>query len=203
MHSKLAGDVNSFFDRQAGAYHRNSSRGPWGWIRDREQAGVIRQMGAFAGNTVLDLGSGAGFYSRLALEHGASDVVSVDLSRKMVEALPTDGITGVVGDASTVSLNRRFKTIVMAGLLEFTDSPSLFFANARNHAEEGAVMAILAPRKNIWGRVYRMYHRNHGIRIALFSRDQLKALAKDAGWQYISGETVWPFSIVMGFRAVK
>jgi cyclopropane fatty-acyl-phospholipid synthase-like methyltransferase len=195
--------LNSFFDQQAGAYHRNSSRGPWRWLRNREQACVLRHLGAFTGNAVLDLGSGAGFYSRLALEHGAHEVVSVDLSRKMIEALPTDRMTGVVGDASTVSLNKRFKTIVMAGLLEFTASPPDILANARKHAETGAVMAILAPRNNIWGWVYRVYHRNHGIKISLFSRGQLKNLAMDEGWQYISGETVWPFSIIMGFRAIQ
>ena len=194
--------MNSFFDQQAGAYHWNSNRGLWGWLRNREQACIIRHLGAFTGNTVLDLGSGAGFYSSLALEHGAHEVVSVDLSQKMIEALPPDGITGVVGDASTVLLNKHFKIIVMAGLLEFAASPSEILANAQKHAETGAVMAILAPRKNIWGRVYRAYHRNHGVKISLFSRDQLKNLAMDAGWQYISGETVWPFSIIMGFRAV-
>ena len=39
----------------------------------------------FSGKTVLDLGCGYGWHCRYAAEHGASDVLGIDISRRMLE----------------------------------------------------------------------------------------------------------------------
>lgn len=51
-----------------------------------EEPAMWRSMGPVAGQAVLDLGCGAGYFGRQLLEHGCSTYVGVDASRKMVQA---------------------------------------------------------------------------------------------------------------------
>lgn len=50
-----------------------------------EVAGVLEMLGELNGRRVLDLACGAGFYTRLIRQRGASYVLGVDLSKTMIE----------------------------------------------------------------------------------------------------------------------
>ena len=192
--------VRRYFAARARRYHAASTRWPWAWVRRREKAGVVALMGEVADDDLLDLGAGAGFYARVFLAHGARHAVAVDIAPEMVSALPGEGITGVVGDAATVDLGRRFRRVVCAGLLEFVPDSAAVLANARRHADDEAVMILLVPFQSIWGRLYRWQHHRRGLKIALFTPNDLSRLAKDTGWQADSWRRVFPFALVMRLR---
>lgn len=160
-------------------------------------------MGDLSLKDVLDLGSGVGYYTRLALQLGAKEVVAVDISENMIGELPDKNVTGVVGDVAGVALERHFETIIIAGLIEFVDDPTLIFLNARKHAIQDASMVILAPRNNLLGRLYRLYHARHGLSISLFTDVTVLKLGAATGWELVAIKSIWPFSIVAKFQAVK
>jgi SAM-dependent methyltransferase len=187
--------VRRHFGQAARGYHRASTRWPWAWLRGREAAALLALSGPVEGRRVLDLGSGAGFYTRRLLERGARDAVVVDLLTAMVAEARRKRTLGVVADAASVSLRRRFDLVVVAGLLEFVPDPVAVLENAAALSSPGAVLAALIPVDGRWGRLYRAYHRRHGIAIRLYTPEALAALAAPGGWRIEATRKVWPYSL--------
>lgn len=188
--------VRRHFGQAARGYHHASTQWPWSWLRGREAAALLALVGPVEGRRVLDLGAGAGFYTRRLLQGGARDAVVVDLSPAMVAQVPRDRTLAIVADAASVSLRRKFDVVLVAGLLEFVDDPSAVLGNAAALAAPGAVLAALVPLDGPGGRLYRAYHRRHGIAIRLYTLEGLAGLAAQAGWRTdVTGE-VWPYTLV-------
>lgn len=174
---------------------------PWSWQRRREADVVALLMGNIRGLYALDLGCGAGFYTRMLLSSGARHVTSVDISPAMVSQLPTERVTGVVGDVATVQLDNKFNIITIAGMLEFSPDPQKVLENARTHATNAGVMIVLVPVIGFWGTIYRFYHKLHGFNIHLFDVAQMKAMAERAKWKAIEVRKLYPFTLIMKFEA--
>jgi SAM-dependent methyltransferase len=194
--------VSDYFSGRASDYQARSTRFPWVWIRSRELTRVASLLGDIAGLDVLELGAGAGFYTRELTRRGARQVWAVDISSAMLAALPADRITPVLGDAATIRLDRRFQVLLSTGMLEFVDDPVAVLANAAHHAEAGARFVILAPQASILGRLYRGFHRSHNIDIRLFDQSWFATFAPRSGWQVRAIASVAPFSLVVRLQRV-
>ena len=46
------------------------------------------------------------------------------------------------------------------------------------------------------GRMYRAYHRGHGLAIRLYTPEGLAGLAAQAGWRIDVTHEVWPYTLV-------
>jgi SAM-dependent methyltransferase len=154
-------------------------------------------LGEVAGLDVLELGAGAGFYTRELARRGARQIWAVDISGAMLAVLPVGRIKPVLGDAATIRLDRRFPVLLSTGMLEFVHDPAAVLANATHHAEAGARFVILAPEANIPGYLYRGFHRSHGIDIRLFDRTWFETVAPCSGWRVHAMIRVPPFSLVV------
>ncbi len=194
--------VTKYFSGRASDYQARSTRFPWAWIRSRELTRVGSLLGDIAGLEVLELGAGAGFYTRELMRRGARQVWAVDVSSAMLAALPTGRITPVLGDAATIRLDRAFPVLLSTGMLEFVDDAAAVLANAAHHAEAGARFVVLAPQATIPGHLYRGFHRSHGIDIRLFDRSWFETFAPRSGWQVQALAPVAPFSIVVRLHRV-
>jgi SAM-dependent methyltransferase len=194
--------VREYFSARASDYHACSTHFPWSWIRARESAAVQSLLGEIAGLDVLELGAGAGFYTRELTRRGARQVWAVDISSAMLAALPAGRITPVLGDAATIRLDRRFPVLLSTGMLEFVDDPAAVLANAAHHAEAGARFVILAPQASILAQLYRGFHRSHGIDIRLFDRNWFTTFAPRSTWQVRAIASVAPFSLVVRLQGV-
>ena len=184
-----------YFDQVAEFYEENSRIWPWSWLRRRETVSFLDLAGNVSDAKVMDLGAGAGFYSRLMLRQGARHVTAVDASPIMIKALGiSEQIKGVASRAEDLNLTDRFQFIVCAGLLEFVDDPQRVFSVARQHADQKCSMVVLVPCDNVWGKLYRLFHKSHGVNVYLFRAECIKTLAEKVGW--IAGEErwIWPFS---------
>ncbi|HIJ62510.1 MAG TPA: methyltransferase domain-containing protein [Rhodospirillaceae bacterium] len=187
-------NVRRHFAGRAATYQADCGRGLWAWQRRREEARLFSLTGPVAGRTALDLGCGSGFYARRLADRGAEAVTAVDLSPEMIAALDDPRIAARVGDLATVRLERRFDLVILAGALEFSPAPAAALANAGNHLAEGGRLVALLPRDNWAGRLYRRFHRRHGITVGLFSRRDLDGLAAPAGLAVEAWRTVFPFA---------
>src|SRR5262245_42326897 len=89
--------------RQYDAYARTATG------KRAERYTFFRMVGALNGQRVLDLACGDGFYTRLLKQHGAAEVLGVDISPEMIrlarehEQQAPLGLTYQVGDAVTLS----------------------------------------------------------------------------------------------------
>ncbi|MBI4688705.1 MAG: class I SAM-dependent methyltransferase [Nitrospirae bacterium] len=175
-----------------------SNRLPWSWFRKKEAGIVSSLIGKTDGLYAMDLGCGAGFYTRLLLScGGVKEVTAVDISREMINQLPKANVTGIVGNAETIQLNRKFDIIICAGILEFTSNPQRVLQNAKNHMNDRGIMVVLAPVVGFWGRLYRFYHKLHGLNVQLFDSQQLRVMAENGMWKVIKIQKLVPFSLIM------
>jgi trans-aconitate methyltransferase len=195
-------DVRRYFDRAAPEYAGASARWPWAWLRRREARAVFDLLGDVRGRTVLELGCGAGHYTRLLLAAGASRVVAVDLSPAMLSAAPTERTIRVRADAARVALRAPAGAVLAAGLLEFVDDPAAVLANARRNAAAGTPLVLLVPGGGLPARGYRAWHRRHAVAARLYDRGSLEALATGEGWRVETTRAVWPFTLVARLAAV-
>jgi SAM-dependent methyltransferase len=174
--------TTEYFNRQAARYQTASTRGLWSWLRSSESRAVLGLAGRVDGSTVLELGSGAGFYTRALLARGAVRVWAVDRAAEMLRALPRDHVTPVLGDAATVALGRTFALIVAAGMFEFA-APGPVLANAAAHAAPGARLVVLYSAPTLAGRAFRAFHAGHGIDARLYAQEEFDAAALASGWR--------------------
>jgi SAM-dependent methyltransferase len=112
--------MNATYDPIAPAY-RKCKQQPW---RTHIECYTMAQLiGDVAGQTVLDLACGEGYYTRLLARLGAGDVTGVDISANMIRLAQREegraplGIEYLVHDAATLELGRRFDLIVGSYLL--------------------------------------------------------------------------------------
>ncbi len=174
--------ATEYFDRQASGYLEASERWPWSWLRGSERAGVLGLVGQIPGHDLLELGSGAGYYTHAALVHGAKHVWAVDRSAEMLRQIRSDRVTTVLGDIATVQVPRTFPAILAAGVFEFVDSARDVLANAARHADDDAWLVVLYSTPNWWGRGFRYFHARHGVHIHLYRQGEFDAAAASAGW---------------------
>lgn len=176
----MSSAVRSYFERQAAGYGRASERGLWAAQRRREAEAVKQLADVSAGESLLDLGCGAGYYATRFFEMGCDPVVAVDESARMLGQIQKAGIATVNDDVATVRLKRTFDRIVAAGVLEFVPSPPMVLSNIRRHMGAGGRAILLVPPDTVAGRLYRGFHRLHGLNIRLFRRHDLEVLAAAA-----------------------
>jgi ubiquinone/menaquinone biosynthesis C-methylase UbiE len=186
--------VRSYFDEVAGGYQTASKGAVWGILRRREERALMRMAGQVAGRDVLELGCGAGYYTRVLLAAGARHVWAVDLSERMLAQLPQQGVTPLLADATAVEPGRKFDLLLSAGMLEFVPDPVAALHNAARLANSGARLAILYPTASLLGRAYRRFHRGHGLAIRLFDRAGLHKLAASTGWTVEESVAAGPYS---------
>jgi SAM-dependent methyltransferase len=173
--------TTDYFNRRAATYQTASTRGLWSWLRSRESRAVLAFAGRVDGAEVLELGCGAGFYTRALLARGAAHVWAVDRAAEMLRALPHDGVTPVLGDAATVTLGRTFDVIIAAGLFEFV-APERVLANAAAHAAPAARLLVLYSSPTLAGRAFRAHHAGHGVDARLYAWEEFDRAALGSGW---------------------
>lgn len=184
-----------YFDRQAPAYQKRSESGPWAWLRRREAAGVFDLLGGVHGQVVLDLGCGAGYYTRAALQRSAAHVVAVDSSAAMISQLPAENVTPIQAEAADVETTQHFSRAVAAGLLEFAPDDRAVLENVRRLMNPGGVLVVLVPRDCLTGRGYRKFHRMHGVHIRLYTASSLQEMAEKSHWKMEKTRPVGLFSL--------
>ena len=97
-------------------------------LKRAESYTFFRMVGALDGKRVLDLACGFGFYTRLLKQHGAAQVVGVDLSPEMVrlatqqEQTEPLGITYQVCDAEALPQLGPFDLVTAVYLLNYATS---------------------------------------------------------------------------------
>ena len=189
-----------YFDARAGAYHASSQRGAWRWLRRSEQNAVLDLVGDPRNRRVLELGCGAGYYSRLLLDAEPAELVCSDLAPKMLEQLSDRACERILADMQELVLDREFDIILAAGSLEFAPQPERVFANARKMLAGGGVFVGLVPKRSWFGGFYSLFHRANGLRIRLFDRQAVAQLAEDAGLVVVEIRRCGLFSLAFQLR---
>ncbi len=175
--------VKAYFEPLAKNYGKRSERGAWSYLRKIEVKTVEHALGDLQGARAIDLGCGAGYYTKLLAKGNVLELVAVDFTPGMNAVAAMDKVENICADATKMSLGRRFNRLVAAGILEFIPEPVELLKNARRHADDGAVLILLIPRKSLLAKGYQIFHMSHGLNVHIFSPKTIRDLAAKAGWR--------------------
>ena len=188
--------VAKYFNSQAPTYQSDWGKWPGSQIRKSESNAItsLYRNDEIAEQSIVEFGSGSGYYTRLLLKAHPKHIYAIDFSQAMLNNLPAGNITPICGDATTINLAAKFPFLISAGMLEFVPDPALAVANMAKHALPGATLILLIPINNWWGKLYWLFHKSHGVNINLFSHAKLTKLV-NANWQIVTTKKCGLFSI--------
>lgn len=169
------------FDGRAAGYRSFRERWPLGVLQAEEEDAVRQLADVQPDQRVLEVGCGAGKTLAWLRQRGARPV-GVDVSREMARQCAASGHVVSVQDMQRLAFRPVFDWVMCVGSLEFVDDPLRTLEGFAAVLRHGGSFLLLYPRRSALGRLYRLYHRANGIRIRLFSRDELRALFRTAGF---------------------
>jgi len=188
-------NVTAWFDHAAPAYGDGlAARMVKAW-----EARAVLALASPVPARVLELGCGAGDYTRRLLAAGAMEVVAVDRSPAMLTRAGGARVRQVQCDAADLSLNDTFPLVFSAGMLEFVPDPAAVFSVATAHAAPDAALTLFVPVTGLAGERYRAWHASHGVVVRLFDEGALRELGAAAGWTLTATRRVWPFGLAARF----
>lgn len=190
----------NYFEDRARDYENRSERGLWRRVRAREWHVIETLLDPRAGETVVDLGCGAGFYAT-RLQDAGLKVIGIDRTPAMVAAAVQAGVSAFEADAEEFVANRPVDKMLAAGMFEFVERPERVFANCRAGLKPGGIMVILVPRVGLGGRLYKAAHEYRGCGVLLRTPNFYRESATRAGLRPGPRLSPTPFSMAMAFSA--
>ncbi|MCC8382018.1 class I SAM-dependent methyltransferase [Xenorhabdus sp. PB30.3] len=122
--------------------------------RQSELQDILRMAGDIQGKSVLDLACGYGYFGREFYRRGASKIVGVDISEKMIELARMkskqnkDNIEFHLQNVCEVQLAEKFDIVIAAFLFHYSESTQeleTMFQAAANHLKpSGKLIAYMA-----------------------------------------------------------
>jgi 2-polyprenyl-3-methyl-5-hydroxy-6-metoxy-1,4-benzoquinol methylase len=192
--------VIKHFSGVAKTYNARSLSFPWSWIRSAEWHAISALISDVVGLRMLDLGCGAGLFSRQFRDRGVAEVYAVDACSEMTANLEREkNIIVLSTSIENLEIDTRFDLIIAAGLVEFLESPDTVFKVARTHAKPDAILLLLFPYDGILTRLYKLFHFYNGLEINIVSENILLSLAKQSDWNIISMRRASPISVAASF----
>ena len=155
-----------YFDEVASHYQERSQTGFWNQVRNVERRAVLEALDIKPGERVLDVGCGAGFYSRELVKLGAH-VSGIDSSGPMLDQFRMLKLVAYQGKFESFQFENRFDKVLVAGAGEFISDLKLLLSQLEKVLEPSGRAVILAPRSNLLGVAYKLWHRSHGCEVSL------------------------------------
>jgi len=191
--------VRDYYGRWAATYGDPSDDGWFARVRQREHRIVHELLALTGGETILDVGCGAGGYARPLAERG-HEVWAIDLAPEMVARVADHVHHASVGDVETLALGRTFDRVLCLGVLEFVD-PDVTLARLAQHLAPNGLAVLLAPRRTLAGRIYQLTKLRHGLRARLYTRRELRARGNAHGLVEVEYRQPAAHNLAIAFRA--
>jgi 2-polyprenyl-3-methyl-5-hydroxy-6-metoxy-1,4-benzoquinol methylase len=147
---------------------------------------VLQLLDLQAGTSLVELGCGSGWMTRLAARHGVH-AQGYDISPQMVEIAQAEadregfGATFEAGDYETLDLGRRFDACLIYDALHHSERPERVLASAHRALKPGGRLLLVEP--NLMHRFRgRGASDRYGTTELGYSSRRLKRLLREAGF---------------------
>jgi len=201
--------TGGFFERYAsqfdGIYDTQNNTGLTGWINQYLRTSMaIRYQKTFEtlhpmqGYSVLDIGCGSGRYIVTCLALGASNVIGIDLSEKMisiakaaVKQLDTvnPNVQFICEDFMSYSFSEQYDYAIVMGVMDYIENPKDFLTKLSKTVSVKAVLSFPIA-ESIWTLQRKVRYKLRGCPLYFYRRGQLEELMKYSGFKSYSIERI-------------
>lgn len=193
----------SYFERRARGYLDESRKGLWNIARSAEWRTIRERLALTPGLDVLDAGCGPGYYSLRMRETEDVRVRGVDASRAMMEAYRAQGFDGELCSIEAFETDRRYDRILIAGVLEFIESPEASLKKLAGMLKRRGKIVCLIPDAGPAGRAYELIHRMRGCPTFIRKPLWYFELSRRCGLEPLEFAESTPISSVFSLRAAN
>ena len=192
-------NVRIYFDKKSKKYQSKSISFPWSLIRKFEKKTILNFLGNIRNLKIADVGSGSGYYSKIIIKKKPKEIYAIDNSAEMLKQIKEKKIKKIKQNSERLTINKKFDKIICAGLLEFNINPLKTLKNINKISKNKAILVLLCPKNNLFGKLYRNFHLNNNIKIKLFSNLEIKKLLKKSNWNILKMDE-FLFSMIFKLR---
>lgn len=171
--------VKEYFNRKARNYNKERNKGLLGKQISKEAKVVLKMLNVKKGDRILDGGCGAGYYG-IRIKALGGNYLGIDISEKMIKETRKKGLKAEVADMQNFKSRKKFDKILVSGSLEFCKNPEKALFNCQKNLKKGGFLVAIAPRPNLFGILYYIFHLSHGFKIKLFTLNEIKYLIKNS-----------------------
>jgi 2-polyprenyl-3-methyl-5-hydroxy-6-metoxy-1,4-benzoquinol methylase len=147
---------------------------------------VLQLLDLHVGSSLVELGCGSGWMTRLAARHGVQ-AEGYDISPEMIEIARAEAaregleVTFEAGDYEQLDLGRRFDACLLYDALHHSERPELVLAAARRALKPGGRLLLVEPN---WTHRFRgrAASEAYGTTELGYSSRRLKTLLRHAGF---------------------
>lgn len=183
----------SYFSSLAHTYNEQSHPSLFKLVRRYETNAVLDCIKGVKFKKVLDLGAGAGHYTRL-LAKMADEVHANDLSNEMLKQIEIPTKRKYFGDMAEIDIKDSFDLITVLGSLEFVNDPEVVLRKISSWLNPNGHVLLLAPTLSLLSSIYQYYYKRKSIKIRLYSKNALLKHMKSAGFQITHIRRVFPYN---------
>lgn len=132
-------------------------------FKSLEKKKIMQALPNLTQKRVLEIGSGAGVYTRLLLAQTPLTLSAIDPYVETGDFVSSKNFIFQKINIENYESPIQFDVILALGVLEFTDNPELFLNQLKKFLAPGAQILILAPReKSLAYGFYKTFHRLKG-----------------------------------------
>ena len=193
-------NIRTYFNKKSKKYHTKSISFPWCLIRKFEKNIIFSFLGNVRNLKIADVGSGSGYYSKIIIKKKPKEIYAIDNSAEMLNQIKEKKIKKIKQNSEELIINKKFDKLICAGLLEFNTNPLKTLKNINKISKKKAILVLLCPKNNLFGKLYRKFHLNNNIKIKLFSTLEIKKLLKKSNWNILKKDE---FLLSMIFKLRK
>jgi len=133
-------------------------------------------------SSFLEIGAGAGFYTKHFL-HSGFEMTCLDSSEMMVKELSELKVKVIHGNFEKIDLKGQYDVILMLGVIEFLESPWFALGKTHHRLKDDGHLYAFFPMNNFFGFIYKWFHLLHGFQITLFSKDRIVIKLNELNFQ--------------------
>ena len=177
--------IRTYFDIKSSLYQKKSDSFPWSIIRKFEKKIILSLLGNTKNLSIVDVGSGSGFYTSIIYKNNPKELYAIDNSSKMLLHIKEKQVVKILQNIETLKLHKKFDKLICAGLLEFTSKPTIVMKNINKIAKKDAILILLYPKNNFLGKIYQKFHVSNKIKINLFTKTDILKIIKNSKWKLL------------------
>lgn len=168
------------FDNVAHYYSDFRNKGIVGKLVKKEITATIALLPSIKNKTVIDLGCGAGLYTKLAKDRGAN-VTSLDFSFAMAKITQKIEKKIIVSTINNAKFKNKFDMAICGGALEFIEDIPGALINISNLLKPDGIFILVYTKKTIGSLLYLLHHKiANGISLNMLSVSQIKNALNNA-----------------------